>query len=158
MTKQILGARLGVVYTRNEHGLGAIHVDAGTNTTYIFMQADGAVTKELFYVYDDSTWQIEDALELAVNPADGKVKPVCVCPVTLADNEYAWVAVGPGYFTANSAEALDVDDVLYGHATAGKVSDTASACFLPGVSVQTAIGSATTGQFQAQIRMYAYDL
>lgn len=158
MTKQFAKARLGVVYTANEHGLGALHVDPATYTTYMFMQADGAVTKELFYVYDDSTFQIEDPLELAVNPADGKVKAVCVSPVTLADNEYAWVAVGPGSFVANSAEALDVDDILYGHATAGKVADTISACLLPGVTVQTAIGSATTGTFQAIGRMYAQDL
>lgn len=158
MSGQTIGVKLNKVYTTCDHNLGDVHV-APDGSTYIFMQADGAVTKELFYCYDDTTWQIEDAVEVAVNPADGKTKPVCVSQVTLADNEYTWAIVGPHTgFTANSAEALDADDVLYGHATAGKLADTASACFVPQVTVRAAIGSATTGTFVAQARMYAYDL
>lgn len=158
MSGQILGVKLGVAHTTPTHNLGDKY-EAPNGDTYIYMQADGAVTKELFYCYDETTWQIEDPIELAVHPADTKTKPLCVSQVTLADNEYTWAIVGPHTgFTANSAEALDADDVLYGHATAGKLADTASACFVPQVTVRTAIGSATTGTFVAMARMYAYDL
>lgn len=158
MSGQLLGVKLGVAYTTNDHGLGATHVTPEGNT-YVFMQADGAVTTALFYTYDETTWQIENLLELAVDPATTKAKPLCVSPVTLADNQYAWVIVGPhNGFTATSAEALDVDDVLYGHATAGTLADTSSACVVPNVTVRTAIGSATTGTFVAMDRMFAYDL
>ena len=158
MTAQKRGAKLATVYTTQEFGLGETHV-APDGSVYMFMQADGAVTKELFYTYDEATFQIEDPLEVAVHPADTKTKPLCVSQVTLADNEYAWVIVGPhSGFTANAAEAVDADDVLYGHATAGKLGDTASACFVPQVTVTAAIGSATTGTFVATAKMYAYDL
>ena len=158
MSGQIIGVKLAKVYTTQDHNLGDVY-EAPNGDTYIFMQADGVVTKELFYCYDETTFQIEDAVEVAVNPADLKTKPVCVSQVTLADNEYTWAIVGPHIgFTANSAEAIDADDVLYGHATAGKLADTISACVLPQVSVRTAIGSATTGTFVAMARMYAYDL
>lgn len=158
MTAQKIGVKLNTVYTTQDFNLGDTHVTPEGNT-YVFMQADGAVTKELFYCYDETTWQVEDALDLTVDPADTKTKPLCVSTVTLADNEYAWVIVGPhNGFTANSAEALDADDVLYGHATAGTLADTASALFVPMVSVRAAIGSATTGTFVAMARMYAYDL
>jgi len=159
---QQLGVEIGVAHTTPKHALGAIYTSPASGvtigTTYMYLQADGAVTTALFYTYNEVTGQIEDTLEVAVHPADGKTKPLCVSPLTLADNEYAWVVIGPGVFTATSAEALDVDDVLYGHATVGTVADTASACFVPGVTVQTAIGSATTGTFVAHNRMNAYDL
>lgn len=154
----VKGAKLGVADTVAQFSLGSIYQDAAGNT-YAYMQADGAVTKELFYTYDETTWQIEDPIEVAVHPADTKTKPLCVSTVTLADNEFCWVIIGPhNGFTANSAEALDADDVLYGHATAGKLADTASNCFVPQVTVRAAIGSATTGTFVAMARMYAYDL
>lgn len=155
---QVAGAQIGVVDTTQKFNLGQLHVTPEGNH-YMYMQADGAVTKELFYTWDEGTFQIEDPIEVAVHPADTKTKPLCVSPVTLADNQYTWVIVGPhSGFTANSAEALDADDVLYGHATAGKLADTASACFVPQVTVSAAIGSATTGTFVATARMYAYDL
>lgn len=154
----VKGAKLGVADTVPQFTLGSEFKDAVGNT-YVYMQADGAVTTALFYVYDETTWQIEDQIDLTNFPADTKTQPLCVSPVTLADNEYAWVIVGPhNGFTATSAEALDVDDVLYGHATAGTLADTASALFVPMVTVRTAIGSATTGTFVAMSRMYAYDL
>lgn len=158
MSKQVPGVKLDTVYTTCDFTLGAEHTTPEGNV-YKFMQADGAVVASLFYTYDETTAQIEDKLELAVHPADTKTKPLCVSTVALADNEYAWVIIGPhNGFTATSAEALDVDDVLYGHATVGTLADTASACFVPQVTVRTAIGSATTGTFVAQARMYAYDL
>jgi len=158
MTAQKLGVKLATVYTTQDFNLGDTHVSPEGNT-YVFMQADGAVTLDTFYVYDETTWQIEDQIDLTNFPADGKTQPLCVSEVTLADNEYTWAIVGPhNGFTGTSAEALDVDDVLYGHATAGALSDTASAVFVPMVTVRTAIGSATTGTFVAMARMYAYDL
>ena len=154
----VKGAKLGVADTTPQFTPGSIFEDKFGNT-YMYLQADGAVTKDLFYVYDETTWQIEDQMDLTNFPADGKTQPLCVSSVTLADNEYCWVIVGPhNGFTATSAEALDVDDVLYGHATAGTLSDTASAMFVPMVTVRVAIGSATTGTFVASQRMYAYDL
>lgn len=157
MGNQVLGARLNEVYTSNEHGLGRIHVTPDGDT-YMFLQADGAVTKDLFYVYNANTFQIQDQIDLTNFPADTKIQPLCVCSQTLADNEYIWAVVGPHKgFTATSAEAVDALDVLYGHATAGTLADTASAIIVPMVSVTADIGSATTGTFIAYDRMYAYD-
>lgn len=154
----VKGAKLGVADTTPQFTPGSIFEDKFGNA-YMYLQADGAVTKELFYTYNETTWQIEDPIELNVHPSATANEPLCVSTIALGDNEYAWVIVGPhNGFTANAAEALDVGDVLYGHATGGKLADTASACFVPGVSVRTAIGSATTGTFVATNRMYAYDL
>jgi len=158
MTAQKRGVKLATVYTTQEFGLGEIHVTPEGNT-YQFMQADGAVTLDKFYVYDQTTWQITELLDLTVNPADTKTQPVCVSEVTLADNEYTWAIVGPhNGFAGTAAEDIDALDVVYMHATAGAVGDTASAGFLPMVAPAAAILSGATGTFVANARMYAYDL
>ena len=152
------GVKLATVYTTQDFGLGEEYKSPEGNV-YVFMQADGAVTLNKFYVYDQTTWQITDLLDLAVNPADTKTQPVCVPQVTLADNEYTWVVVGPhNGFTGTAAEDIDALDVVYLHATAGAVGDTASLGFLPMVSPAAAILSGATGTFVANARMYAWDL
>lgn len=157
MTKQVRGANLTSSSTVQNFTLGATH-ETPEGNVYMYLQADGAVVANLLYSYDETTFQIEDKLEVAVIPATAKQAALCVSPIALADNAYMWVFVGPGTATMTSAAAVAVDRILYGHATVGTFSDTASACLLDGLSVQTLIGSATTGPVNAIRRMHAIDL
>lgn len=157
MTLQKLGVKLGVAYTTPDFTLGTLHVTpAGDH--YRFLQADGAVVANVMYSWQGTTYQIEDKLEVAVTPATAENIALCVSSVALADNEYAWVFVGPGNFTATAAEDIAVDVNLFGHATAGAIGDTASACLLKGVVAQTIILSGATGTFHAAYPLMAEDL
>ena len=110
--------------------------------------------------YRVGTWQVEDQIDLTATPASAGERVMVCCPqVAMTDNYFAWVFVGPGSFTGIAAEAIAADGLCYGHATAGAVGTTASACLLPGVHSVAAISSATdTGTFYAEHRMYADDL
>ena len=146
--------------TDQRHELGELYVTKSGNH-YRYMQADGAVTSYNLYTYVPGTWQIANPLDLGVDPADSESTPVCVwdgSATALADNEYAWVFVGPGLFTATTAAAVAADAICYGHATAGLIDDAATALLLRGVHAHTAIGSATTGEFYAALPLYATDL
>ena len=137
--------------------LGELHVDKLGNH-YRYMQADGAVVAQNLYSYVPNTWQIDAKIDLTVTPADGESVPVCVSDIAIADDEYAWVFVGPGTFTTTTAAAVAADAICYGHATAGLIDDAATACLIRGVTAVAAIGSATTGTFYAATGMYAVDL
>jgi len=159
MSGQSLGAKLGVAYTTQVHNLGDKYVSPDGDT-YIFMQADGAVTKDLLYTYSQTGWQIEDQADAANFPADTKMVYVCISPVTLADNEYAWVFVGPGSATCTS-DATGVtaaDAICYISATAGTISSGATAALLKGVSADAAITGGATGTINAVNRMWSEDL
>lgn len=140
--------------------LGQLYVD-NLGNHYRYMQADGAVTAYNLYSYIQGTWQIDAQIDLTVTPADGESVPVCVwdqSSTALADDEYAWVFVGPGAFTTTTAASVAADAIIYGHATAGLVDDAATAIILNGVTCPVAIGSATTGTFYAMSQMWATDL
>jgi hypothetical protein len=157
---QLLGVDLARIDTAASFPVGQPHVtEDGRHLRY--MQADGAVTPYLLQSYRPLTWQVEDEIDLAVTPATGETVAMCIwdgSSTTVPDNSFAWFFVGPGTFTGTSAEAITVDVTLYGHATNGTLSDTASACMLAGVVCPVAIGSATTGTFYASVPMYAIDL
>lgn len=158
MSGQILGAKLGVAYTTQDFNLGDEYITPDGDH-YMFMQADGAVTKDLLYTYDASTWQVEDQADVTNFPQDAETIPVCISPVTLADNEYAWVFVGPGSITATSdGNGVTAEAICYVSATAGTVSSTATAALLKGVHAQTTIGASTTGTILAVNRMFSEDL
>lgn len=158
MSEQILGARLGVAYTNQDYKLGTVYKHPNGNT-YIFMQADGAVTLNRLYVYDQSTWQIEDEADLAGFPADAHTQPACVSPVTLADNEYAFVFVGPGQHSCvtDATGIAGANDIVYVSATAGTVSSGATAALLAGVSADAVIAGGATGTINAVNRMTIVD-
>ena len=140
--------------------LGTLYIDEDGNH-YRYMQADGAVTAKNLYSYIATTWQIDAGIDLGVTPANTESVPMCVwdqSDTALADNECAWVFVGPGYFTTTTAAAVAADAICYGHATTGLIDDAATACLLPGVAAVSAIASATTGTFFACHGMYASDL
>ena len=160
MSNQIITADLTQIDTTARFRLGQIyHTELGD--TYRYMQADGAVTAYNIYTYVPGTWQIANPVDVGVDPADGESTPICVwdgSSTALADNEYAWVFVGPGLFTTTTAAAVAADAIIYGHATAGLVDDAATATLIRGVHAHTAIGSATTGEFYASVPLYAVDL
>lgn len=136
-----------------EAQLGELYVDKMGNH-YRYMQADGEVTAYDVYSYVPGTWQIDASADAAVNPADAHNVPVCVwdgSATALADNEFAWVFVGPGLFTADTdtTGVAGANDIIYVSATAGKLSSGATAAFLAGVSTTAAITGEATGTFYA---------
>ena len=157
MSSQRLKVQLGVASDTQEHGLGELHVtEDGRHFRY--MQADGAVVADTLYNYVAGTWQIDAQIDLGVNPATAETKPLCASSVTLTDNQYTWVFVGPGEVTLTTAAAVAADAIIYGHATAGLVDDAATALLIDGLSAQTLIGSATTGTFYAARPLQGLDL
>lgn len=151
---------LSQIDTRPTATLGQLYVDNKGNH-YRYMQADGAVTAYEPYSYTAGTWQIDAPMDLTVTPATAESKPLCVHDqnaTALADNEYAWVFVGPGLFTAKiDGSAATAGAIVYGHATAGLSSTTASALLLNGVSVPVTIAAAT-GTLYAATGLWAVDL
>lgn len=158
MSGQLVGAKLGVAYTTQDFQLGAQY-KTPDGDCYVFMQADGAVTLNRLYVYDQSTWQVEDEADLAGYPADAHTQPACISSVTLADNEYAFVFVGPGQHSCvtDSTGIAGANDIVYVSATAGTVSSGATAAMLAGVSADAAITGAATGTINAVNRMTIVD-
>lgn len=152
MSGQITNVDLTKAETTAQFPLGSVHVKP-TGEVYKYMQADGAVTKDLLYTYDENN-QILDGLTTTI-AASGKIFMLCISPVTLADNEYCWVFIGGGSVTLNTAAAVAANAKIYTTATAGKVDDDNSGTVLiPGLTNPTAIGSATTGTFIAPGRLY----
>ena len=77
MTKQLLKVNLTTATTTQEHTLGAVHCTP-EGDEYMYLQADGAVTKDLLYSYDPTSFQIEDPLEVAVIPLTATQQSLCV--------------------------------------------------------------------------------
>lgn len=147
-----------------EAALGEIYVDKNGNT-YRYMQADGAVTSYLVYQYVPGTWQITDLADGGANPADTNTIPCCVwdgSSTALADDEFAWVFVGPGEVTVtnDSSGAIAAEEILYLSADAGDVTNVATAGTLSGSSVQAsaAIAGDATGTVFVPIGLFATDL
>jgi len=136
--------------------LGELHISP-TGQHYRYMQADGVTVAANFMSYRPNTWQIEELMDLTVTPADSEGAPICVPALAMTDNYYAWVFVGPGTFTGTAAEECVADAILYGHATAGGIGDTASALLLRGVTAPVTVTTGT-GTFYASQPMYAEDL
>lgn len=160
MSNQLRGVILSQIDTNPLFVLGQLHVD-NLGNHYRYLQADGAVVAKNLYSYIANTWQVDAPIDLTVTPATGESVPACVfdgSSVDLTDNQYAWFFVGPGIFTTITAGDVAADAIVYGHATAGVVDDTASACLLPGVSAITAITGAVAGTFYAAHPLYATDL
>lgn len=159
MSRQFVGARLGVAHTYQEAPLGTIHEEPNGDT-FMYLQADGAVTLQNLYSYDTTTWQIEDPADAAVTPADAGSEFLCVSPVTLADNEYVWAFVGPGRATivTDATGVTAADLILYVSATAGTVSSGATAALLKGAHADAAITGAAAGVIHFSNRIYSEDL
>lgn len=160
MSQQILAIDLTQIDVTPTANLGQIYIDKNGNK-YRYMQADGAVTAYEPYSYTAGTWQIDAPMDLTVTPATGGTCPLCVWDgksTALADNEYAWVFIGPGTFTAKiDGSAATAGAIVYGHATAGLTSTTASALLLNGVAVPVTIAAAT-GTLYATTELWAVDL
>lgn len=160
---QLLGAEFGVAFTTDKHGVGAetykVESD-GIRSYHIWMQADGAVEANVPYSYDAATFQIEDKADAGVIPADADTAPICVSPVALADNEYGWVFVGPGKFTAttDATGVVAARDIVYISATVGTLSSGATAALLKGVGSEAVITGGASGTFYATNRLFAEDL
>ena len=159
MSRQKVGVNLGIAHTVAEAVLGQIHEDASGNH-YMYLQADGAVTGGTLYVYDHASGQIEDQADVTNYPADADSMPICISPVTLADNEYVWAFVGPGQATCltDATGVATANDICYVSATAGCVSSGVTAALLKGVSVDTAITGGASGTIRAANRMFSEDL
>lgn len=156
MSIQRVAAEIGVAHTTPQARLGELYIDDDGNH-YRYMQADGAVTKDLGYTYRPVTWQIEEYLKLATDPANTEVMAWCASPVTLADNEYAWVFVGPGSVTLTTAGDVAADAIIYGVNGNGTVDDAQTALMLPNLTCPAAITGATTGTFYATGPLVALD-
>jgi hypothetical protein len=137
--------------------LGQLHIDDDGNH-FRYMQADGAVTKNLLYTYRPTTWQIEEYVKLATDPATAEVMCCCSSEINLTDNYYAWVFVGPGEVTLTTAGDVAADAIIYGVNGNGTVDDAATACLLDGLTCPVAITGATTGTFYAARPLIALDL
>lgn len=159
MTKQFVGAKLGVAHTVPEAPLGQIHEDANGNH-YMYLQADGAVVANTPYSYDNATGQIEDICDAGVIPLDTESTPVCVSSFALADNEYGWIFVGPGYFTCttDATGVAAANDIIHISATVGTLSSGVTAALLKGVNATAIITGGASGTFYATNRMWAEDL
>lgn len=159
MSNQIVGAKLDIAYTRQEFTLGALY-NHPTRGTFMFLQADGAVIADTPYTYDEATFQIEDKADVGVLPLDTGSVAICVSPVALADNEYAWVFVGPGYFNAitDATGVTAAQLITYISATVGTLTSGATAALLKGVSTEAVIAGGATGTFYAKGRLYSEDL
>lgn len=147
-----------------EAALGEIYTSK-TGQVYRYMQADGAVTSYQAYQYVPGTWQITDLADGGVNPADTNSIPVCVwdgSATALADDEFAWVFVGPGEFTAtnDSSGSILAEEIVYLSATAGDLTNIATAGTLSGSSVTASatILADATGTFYAPTGLFATDL
>ena len=135
---------------------------ADNGNHYRYAQADGAVTAYDVYDLIPGTWQINAQADAGVNPADAHLIHACVhegSSTALADNECAWVFVGPGSFTADtdSNGVAGANDIIYVSATAGKLSSTATAALIPGVMATGAITGDATGTFYAANALYVVD-
>ncbi len=160
MSKQLIAVDLTQIDTEQKYNLGALHVTE-TGNHYRYMQADGAVVAKNLYSYIPGTWQIDAPIDLGVTPATGESVPVCVfdgSDTALADNQYAWVFVGPGTFTTTTAGSVAADAICYGHATEGLIDDAATALLLNGVTAPAAITGAVAGTFYAATPLWAVDL
>ena len=135
--------------------LGTLHVD-NLGNHFRYMQAEGAVTKNLLYTYDNDVWAVDAPLTTTV-AASGEIHPLCASPVAMTDNYYAWVFVGPGRVTLTAATALAIvaQAKIYTSAVAGMVDDDASGeILIPGLVSYDAIATAATGTFMASIGLY----
>lgn len=152
MSHQKFAPNLSTAHTTPEATLGELYIDEDGNH-FRYMQADGAVTKDLLYTTTNG-WEIDTAL-VTGTVTSGKVAGLCISDVTLADDEYAWVFVGPGLETLSSAAAIAADAKIYTSATAGKIDDDSSGQILiPGLVATTAFASAVTGTVRAMHEMY----
>lgn len=161
MSKQNIAIDLTAIDTTPTAGLGELHIDKDGNH-YRYAQADGAVTAYDVYDIVPGTWQINAQADAAVNPADAHLAHGCVwdgSSTALADDEYAWVFVGPGSFTADTdaTGVAGANDIIYVSATAGKLSSGATAAFIPGVLATAAITGLATGTFYAATQLYIVD-
>lgn len=160
MSIQTRGVDLTRIDSEAKFNLGRLHVTEEGNH-YRYMQADGSVTSYTPYSYTAGTWQIDAPMDLGVTPATAGTTPLCVwdgSATAITDNYYAWVFVGPGLFTATiDGSAATAGAIVYGHATAGLTSTTASALLLNGVSVPVTIAAAT-GTLYASGPLWAVDL
>lgn len=158
MAKQNDGVNLTETTTKPFHSLGDVH-ETENGDVYIYAQADGAVTQYNVYNLVPGTWQIDASADAAVNPADAHNIHACVPQVAFADDEYGWVFVGPGEFTADTdiTGVAGANDIVYVSATAGKLSSGATAAFLPGVHTTAAITGDATGIFYAAERLQVVD-
>lgn len=160
MSVQITNVDLTTIDSSNRYKLGSLYV-TDTGNHYRYMQADGSVTAYEPYSYTAGTWQIDAPMDLTVTPATAGTTPLCVwdgSATAITDNYFAWVFVGPGLFTAKiDGSAATAGAVVYGHATAGLTSTTASALLLNGVSVPVTIAAAT-GTLYASTPLWATDL
>ena len=160
MTAQKFGIDKTAIDTTAKHTLGALHIDEDGNH-YRYMQADGTVEAYKPYSFIAGTWQIDELIDVGVNPATAESVPLCVwdgSSTSITDNYFAWVFVGPGLFTATTAGDVAANAIVYGHATAGLVDDAAVALLLDGVSAPAAITGATTGTFYAAKPLHGLDL
>lgn len=159
MSRQFVGALLGVAHTTQQAPLGSIHEEPNGDT-YMYLQADGAVTLQNLYSYDTTTFQIEDQADAAVTPADTGSEFLCVSPVTLADNEFVWAFVGPGRCTivTDSTGVTAVDLITYVSATAGTVSSGATAALLKGAHADAVITGGAAGVIHFANRIWSEDL
>lgn len=156
--RQLDGVNLTETTTKQYHQLGTVH-ETESGDVYIYAQADGAVTAFDVYNLVPGTWQIDAPADVAANPANAHNIHACVPQVAFADNEYGWVFVGPGQFTADTdtTGVAGANDIIYVSATAGKLSSGATAAFLPGVHTTAAITGEATGTFYAAERLQVVD-
>lgn len=155
---QAAAVNLTEASTTQYFGLGTLHVTEDGDH-YRYMQADGAVTAFDVFNYVPGTWQVDALADAAVNPADAHVIPACVPQIAAADDEYLWVFVGPGEFTADTdaTGVAGANDIVYVSATAGKLSSNATAALIPGVLATAAISATETGTLYATIPLYVVD-
>ena len=110
----IQGLNPTTTYTDAAFALGQRGVDVNGNE-YVFLRADGAVSKGAACFIKNKGTEADE-----VTTANGAAKVICIAPVAVADNAYAWfcihgnvevetavVAQGAGLYTTGTAGRLD---------------------------------------------------
>lgn len=133
------------VSTTQEYGLGdevAIKTADGGRTDYRYVQANGAITQWQWASIDDDNQAAAGVGGVLTAP-----RLAGIAPVTFADNEYGWLAIGPisksHGLKVNALASCVADVVLYTSATTGSVDDASgSQTKISSLALDTTVGGA----------------
>ena len=133
-----LGVNVTEISTTEDRTLGD-RVTGNDGSTFVFVQANGAITGDGYVVLIDETWQA-DMID-TTNSATGFGQQVGVARVAFADNDYGWIQIS-GVANIRVLANAAANAQLNSTATAGVLDDdaTSGAEEVSGVAATTAAG------------------
>ena len=135
-----VGINVTEISTTEDFTLGDRHT-GNDGSTFVFVQANGAITADGYVVLIDETWQA-DMID-TTNSATGFGQQVGVARVAFADNDYGWVQIsGVAQIRVLANAAANVQ--LNSTATVGVLDDdaTSGAEEVGAIAATTAAGGA----------------